>query len=257
MKQENMTIVSQKEIAPRIYELILSGKLVQEMKTPGQFLHLKVGDEAHVLRRPISIAKIDQSSQTCTLIYRTEGFGTKWFAALKTGGKLDVMGPLGNGYDLRFAKAGQKALVIGGGIGIPPMYELSRALTSRGVEVFQYLGFASKQDQFYLPEFRALGETYVSTDDGSDGMKGHVGQLIEKYPLEAEMVFACGNLNMLKALSNKFSQVPHAYFSLEARMACGVGACYGCTVAAASDPLHKNFRVCKDGPIFEMKEVEL
>ena len=139
-KQEMMTIVAQKQLAPRIYQLDLQGELVKDMTRPGQFVHIKVPRADLLLRRPISINQIDHSNETCRLIYRVEGAGTEVFATMKAGEQLDILGPLGNGFDITTVAAGQTAFIVGGGIGIPPWYELSKQLNEKGVKVINFLG---------------------------------------------------------------------------------------------------------------------
>lgn len=259
MKQELMTIVSQKNLAPKIYEMTLSGKLVQEMKTPGQFLHIRVPRQDLLLRRPISLNQIDLSQNTCRIIYRVEGDGTRVFSELKAGDFLDVLGPLGNGFDLSQLATGDQAYIIGGGIGIPPLYELSRQLVKRGVTPVHFLGFASKEVLYYEKEFCALGETRIATDDGSYGVHGNVGNLLladSSAPPAA--VFACGSNGLLKTVEQLYQQHPNTQLSLESRMACGIGACYACVCHLQEDETgEKSVKVCDEGPIFSVGKVVL
>lgn len=260
MKQELMTIVSQKQLAPRIFQLVLSGELVNEMEKPGQFLHIKVPREDLLLRRPISINEIDKKAKTCTIIYRVEGNGTRYFSELTLGQKLDVMGPLGNGFPIESVQSGQLAYVVGGGIGIPPMYELSKQLNKKGVKVVHFLGYASKDVAYFQEEFIVLGDTRFATDDGSLGVHGNVGNLL----LEAtkkdkpDVVYACGANGMLKTVAQLFKDNPNVFLSLEQRMACGMGACYACVCHVQNDETGtKSFKVCDEGPIFRANEVVL
>ncbi|SJZ51169.1 dihydroorotate dehydrogenase electron transfer subunit [Pilibacter termitis] len=259
MLQEKMTIVSQKSLAPRIFEMKLQGDLVQEMNKAGQFIHIKVPSEDKVLRRPISLAKIDKKTNSCTIIYRVEGGGTAIFSKMKAGDTLDVLGPLGNGFDTSVVESGQTALVIGGGIGTPPMYELSRQLKEKGVQVIHLIGFASRDVMFYQDKFLSLGETHFSTDDGSFGLHGHVGLLIDDLlakGIKPDAVYACGANGLLKAVDEKFAQHPNAYISMEARMACGMGACYACVVHVVGDETGaSSLKVCDQGPVFETGRV--
>lgn len=259
MKQEMMTVVSQVQLAPRIYELVLTGELVAEMQRPGQFIHLKVPRADLLLRRPISIAKIDREGKSCTIIYRIEGDGTDNLSTLKNGDVLDVMGPLGNGFPIEEVTKEDVIFVIGGGIGVPPLYELSLQLKERGAKVVHLFGFASQEVMYYEKEFAALDETHYATDDGSFGHHGHVGHLLtdllEKYQPTA--VYACGANGMLKAVATTFSNHPRAYLSLEARMACGMGACYACICHVKEDEAVVSKKVCNEGPIFPAKEVVL
>ena len=260
MKQELMTIVSQKQLAPRIFQLVLSGELVNEMEKPGQFLHIKVPREDLLLRRPISINEIDKKAKTCTIIYRVEGDGTRYFSELTTGHKLDVMGPLGNGFPIESMQPGQVAYVVGGGIGIPPMYELSKQLNQKGVKVVHFLGYASKEVAYFQEEFIALGDTRFATDDGSLGVHGNVGNLlIDTIGTEKpNAIYACGANGMLKTVAQLFNDNPNVFLSLEQRMACGMGACYACVCHVADDDTGtKSLKVCDEGPIFRANEVVL
>lgn len=211
-KQEMMTIVAQKQLAPRIYQLDLQGELVKEMTRPGQFVHIKVPRADLLLRRPISINQIDHSNETCRLIYRVEGAGTEVFATMKAGEQLDILGPLGNGFDITTVAAGQTAFIVGGGIGIPPLYELSKQLNEKGVKVIHFLGYASKEVAYYQQEFMALGETHFATDDGSFGAHGNVGRLLSEALAKGRIpdaVYACGANGMLKAIDSLFPTHPH------------------------------------------------
>ncbi|KAF1296065.1 dihydroorotate dehydrogenase electron transfer subunit [Enterococcus sp. JM4C] len=260
MKQEMMKIVSQRALAPRIFELTLTGELVKEMGVPGQFIHIRVPRADLLLRRPISINQIDAENKTCTIIYRVEGEGTKEFSVLQAGDLLDVMGPLGNGFDLSQLKAGDTAFIVGGGIGIPPLYELSKQLIAKGVKPIHFLGYASKEVMYYTDEFEALAETRFATDDGSFAQKGHVGHLLTEAvkTITPDAVFACGANGLLKAVEAQFFGQQNVQLSLEARMACGMGACYACVCHVKNDSTgKKSLKVCDEGPIFKAGEVIL
>jgi len=251
-----LTISAQRQLAPRIFEMTLQGELVRDLKKPGQFLHIRVPNNTMLLRRPISLAEINPDY--CKIIYRIEGAGTEIFSKMKAGEQLDVIGPLGNGYDVTELAAGQLAFVIGGGIGTPPMYELSKQLLARGVRVVQLLGYASKEVIFYEKEFLQLSrETRYATDDGSYGLHGHMGMLIDAALEEfgqPDAVYACGANGLLKAVDRKFADHPRAYISMEARMACGIGACYACVIHTTSDN-NSSLKVCDQGPIFATGKV--
>ncbi|BCA85746.1 dihydroorotate dehydrogenase B (NAD(+)), electron transfer subunit [Enterococcus saigonensis] len=250
MKQGMLTVLTQQEIAPNIFELVLQGELVKAMRKPGQFLHILVPRKDLLLRRPISINQFDVASLTCHLIYRIEGQGTKAFTELLPGEKLDCLGPLGNGFDISQLQKGDTAYIIGGGIGIPPLYELSRQLVKKGVEPIHFLGFAKKEVVYYAEKFQALGETHFATDDGSFGIQGNVSHLLIGRIEKPDAVFACGNNGMLKMVDEKYQEHPNAQISMEARMACGVGACYGCVCHVKNEPT-KSVKVCDEGPIFK------
>lgn len=258
MKQEWMSVVSQKEIAARIFEMKLQGELVKEMKQPGQFLHIKVPRHDLLLRRPISLAEIDQEAQTCTIIYRTDGAGTTALSHLKTDDTVDVLGPLGNGFDLSEVKEKEEILVIGGGIGVPPLYELGKQLAAKQANITFLFGFATISAIFYHQLFARLGTVEISTDDGSYGQKGHAGHLLEQYlqKKQPDAVYACGANGLLQLVDQTFHEHPRAYLSLESRMACGVGACYACVCHLQNDPTgQKSKKVCDEGPVFPTGEV--
>jgi dihydroorotate dehydrogenase electron transfer subunit len=258
IKQEWMTIVEQKTIAQNIHELTLKGNLVEEMGEPGQFVHIKVSAGIDpLLRRPISICNIDKESLQFTMLYRSEGRGTSILSNLSAGEKINVLGPLGNGFPIEATKSGETALLIGGGIGVPPLYELSKQLVNRGVRVIHVLGFQSFENTFYEAEFNTFGETYISTVDGSYGTKGYVTDVIEAYGLDFDTLYACGPNSMLRAIEDRYKN-RRAYLSLEERMGCGIGACFACVCHLQEDPEGYSYKkVCTDGPVFRVGEVVL
>lgn len=245
MQIELLEVVSNKEVAHNIYELVLKGDMVANMNQSGQFLHLKMQDASLVLRRPISIASID--GETCTLLYRAVGKGTTEMTTWKPGDMIDTIGPLGNGFRLDFLPKEAEISIIGGGIGVAPLYELGKEVYARGNKITFILGFANANDVYYLEEFKRLGDVILCTDDGSAGLKGHVGVALDY--VDPAAVFACGPTPLLRLVQSHFSELEHVYLSLEERMACGIGACYGC------DTTDKKKRVCKDGPVFQKDEV--
>lgn len=258
IKKEVCRVVSQQEIADSIYELTLQGDLTTEMGEPGQFVHLKVVDSNDpLLRRPISISKIDKDKQQFTMIYRKEGRGTSLLSDKTSGHRVDVLGPLGNGFPISEAKPGETALLVGGGIGVPPLYELSHQLVAKGVNVIHVLGFQTEKAVFYDKEFSVLGDTFVATVDGTYGEKGFVTDVIEKYGMNFNILYSCGPTPMLKALEKSFPQ-KKVYLSLEERMGCGVGACFACVCHTGDDPNGFSYKkVCTDGPVFQAGEVVL
>lgn len=257
MKQEMMLIVEQKEIAKNIFELTLKGELVKQMEKSGQFIHIRVPRSDLLLRRPISLASVSKKDSTCKVIYRAEGEGTKVISQLLAGDKLDVLGPLGNGFDLSFIEEDDLVFIVGGGIGVPPLYELGKKLNNKKARIIFMHGFANKDAVFYEEEFSKLGEVMIITDDGSYCKKGHTGNLIEaalfKHGLP-KAIYSCGPSGLLRAVETKFVDHPHVYLSMEERMACGVGACAACICQSKKDP-NKNKKVCSDGPIFKSGEV--
>lgn len=259
IRQENMRIIAQTQIAENIYELTLKGELVHEMKQPGQFVHVKVGEGFDpLLRRPISISQINHDSSEFTMIYRAEGRGTTLLASRKPGEFVDVLGPLGNGFPIEAAAERDTVLLVGGGIGVPPLYELSKRLTEKGHEVIHVLGFQTKTAVFYEGDFSSLGKTFIATADGSQGYKGFVTDVIANGQLAFDIIYACGPTPMLRALEKTYHQDKKVYLSLEERMGCGIGACFACVCHTADDPTGISYKkVCSDGPVFKAGEVVL
>jgi len=256
IKNERMTIVHQAEIAHNIYELTVKGELVQEM-TPGQFVHVKVGDSFEpLLRRPISIANINKETNEFTMIYRAEGRGTSLMSLHKKGDELDVLGPIGNGFPVDACPESGTALLVGGGIGVPPLYELSKQLNARGIRTIHVLGFQTENVTFYEEQFNALGETHYVTVDGTKGTKGFVTTVLDEVDPQFDVFYSCGPLPMLRALEAYYPEKP-GYLSFEERMACGIGACFAC-VCDTTDKHEKDYvKVCSDGPVFPKGVVAL
>ncbi|WP_078547249.1 dihydroorotate dehydrogenase electron transfer subunit [Litchfieldia alkalitelluris] len=258
IKKELMKVISQTSIVENIFELTLQGDLVQEIKEPGQFVHLKVASSTDpLLRRPISIANIDKTQNQFTMIYRSEGLGTRVLSEKSTGETVDVLGPLGNGFPLEAVSEGETALLVGGGIGVPPLYELSKQLVAKGVKVIHVLGFQSVSAVFYQEKFSLLGDTYIATVDGSYGERGFVTDVIANYGLTFDVLYSCGPTPMLRAIESQYAD-KNVYISLEERMGCGVGACFACVCHTADDPTGFSYKkVCSDGPVFKVGEVVL
>ncbi|MER1984696.1 MAG: dihydroorotate dehydrogenase electron transfer subunit [Solibacillus sp.] len=256
IRQEKMKVVKQVSIATNIFELTLHGELVQEM-TPGQFVHVKVSDSFEpLLRRPISIANVDKENNEFTMIYRAEGRGTQVLATRLEGELVDVLGPIGNGFPVEAAQPGQTALLVGGGIGVPPLHELSKQLNARGVKTIHVLGFQSEDVCFYEEEFGALGDTYYATVDGTKGTKGFVTTVFDEVKPEFDVYYSCGPLPMLKALEGYYDDKP-GYLSFEERMACGIGACFACVCNTTETQEKAYVKVCSDGPVFPKGVVAL
>lgn len=245
-----MTVVSQENIADKIYEMVLEGDITERMTTPGQFVHIRVSsDTSNVLRRPISISDINVEKSQFTITYRADGDGTKKLTKFKAGDNIDILSPLGNGYPV---EANGNVLIIGGGIGVPPLYELSKQLNEIGVKTTHVLGFNSGKDIFYEEKFKALGETFIATADGSYGTEGFVTDVTRDLTGEFDRFYACGPKVMLKAVSDELDI--DGYISLEERMGCGFGVCYACVCDRADGTQSK---VCTDGPVFRKGEVIL
>lgn len=240
MKQSVFEIKTNEKIADGIYKMILSGE-TDSITAPGQFINIKL--DSFFLRRPISVCDYDEN--TVTIIYKTVGAGTEKMSTLKSGEKLDILIGLGNGFDTQ--KSGDNPLLIGGGVGTPPMYNLAKNLSENGKNVTVVLGFNSKSDVFYKKEFKALGvNVIITTADGSYGKKGFVTDAL---PENYSYFYACGPLPMLKAVYDKTKT--SGELSFEERMGCGFGACMGCSCKTK----YKNKRICKDGPVLLKEEI--
>ncbi|MBF0708381.1 MULTISPECIES: dihydroorotate dehydrogenase electron transfer subunit [Bacillaceae] len=255
MRQLKTELVSQKEIAASIYEAVVFHKEIDESFQPGQFVHVKAGFGSDpLLRRPISICRIDPKKHELTMIYRAEGKGTKVLSEMVPGVEVDLLGPLGKGFPVDKTMEGDTALLVGGGIGVPPLYYLSQELTKRGVNVKHINGFQTSSVVFYEEKFKALGPVTITTADGTYGEAGFVTNQLD---MEADYLFACGPSPMLKALENYHAK-KGVYLSLEQRMGCGIGACLACVCHVQGDETGFAYRkVCSDGPVFQAGEVVL
>ena len=241
MKQLTFEIKSNEQIAKNVYRMQLSGDTTGIL--PGQFVNIRV--EGQFLRRPISVCNI--ADGILTIIYKVVGVGTEAMSHLPAGTQLDVLTVLGNGYDL--SKAGDEPLLVGGGVGVPPMYMLARQLREMGKKVRVILGFNTKDEVFYEEEFCALGcDVTVTTVDGSHGVKGFVTNALDG---QQSYYYTCGPLPMIKALLQAAGT--HGEVSMEERMGCGFGACMGCTIQTTQGPK----RVCKEGPVFPAEILQL
>ena len=240
MKQSLFTVAENRPLAKDVWQMTLRGDTAA-ITAPGQFINIKLA--GHFLRRPISVC--DWNDESVTIIYKVLGHGTDEMTRMPEGTVLDILTGLGNGFDT--AKCGDKTLLIGGGVGVPPMYGTAKRLLSEGKHPIAVLGFNSKCDVFYEEEFRALGvETRVVTGDGSYGQKGFVSEALgEGY----DYFCACGPVAMLKAVSD--ASTSDGLLSFEERMGCGFGACVGCTCKTK----YGNKRICKDGPVLTKEEV--
>lgn len=247
MKQLTFEIKTNEQIAKNVYRMQLCGDTTGIL--PGQFVNIRV--EGQFLRRPISVCNVEQplhnTTQLLTIIYKVVGVGTEAMSHLPIGTQLDVLTVLGNGYDL--SKAGEKPLLVGGGVGVPPMYMLARQLREAGKAVRVILGFNTKDEVFYEEEFRALGcDVTVTTVDGSHGVKGFVTNALDG---QQSYYYTCGPLPMIKALLQAAGT--NGEVSMEERMGCGFGACMGCTIQTTNGPK----RVCKEGPVFPAEILQL
>lgn len=241
MRTEIFTIKSNSEIAKGVYEMTLEGD-TSLISRPGQFVNIKL--DGFYLRRPISVC--DYEDDTLTIIYKVVGKGTEYMSGLKSGAKLDILLALGNGYDI--SADCEKPLVIGGGVGVPPMYNLAKELIKSGKTVTALLGFNTADEIFYAEKFAALGaNVIITTADGSVGIKGFVTDAMSG--IDYDYTFCCGPEPMLKAVYN--SSDTDGQFSFEQRMGCGFGACMGCSCKTK----YGNKRICKEGPILQKEEI--
>ncbi len=258
MYKGKAVIIRKSEIAKDIFSMELKCKDAAGTASAGQFVNVYTGDKSMLLPRPISICKINRREETLRLVYRVAGKGTELFAQLPEGAAVEIMGPIGNGfYDIEE----KKAVLFGGGIGIPPMLGLAEKLHSEGVKVTAVLGYRTN-DLFLADEFEKYADVVIATDDGTAGFHGNVVEAARaEVDFTGSCICACGPTPMLrgiKALAME-KNVP-AQLSMEERMACGVGACLGCVCQSTEKDHHSNVnnkRVCKDGPVFWAEEIEL
>ena len=243
MKKSLFTLEHARQLTEDTYELVLSGD-TSAITAPGQFVNIELPGK--FLRRPISIC--NWTKDALMLLVKVVGAGTKDLVRCVPGTELDVLSGLGNGFDMSLA--GERPVLVGGGIGIAPLYGLAQRLLEQGKTPTVVLGFRTGKDAFYLEEFASLGcQLLIATEDGSLGVKGFVTDSLSKLP-DCDYVFTCGPLPMLKAV-HSLPQLKGGQFSFEARMGCGFGACMGCTV-----PTKDGYkRVCKDGPILYKEEI--
>ena len=277
MKKKTIgVVISQKMIAPAIYDLWIRTDLAEDAR-PGQFVGVFPKDKSTLLPRPISICEVNEDKTALRLVYRIAGQGTAEFSRWNAGEEIFLLGVLGNGFPLEKAQ-GKRVFLMGGGIGIPPMLELAKALSpgaAKGLDAGTDESAASKEgaakvcsimgyrdaQTFLRPDLEQYGEVVIATEDGSVGTKGNVMDAIRENALTADVIFACGPMPMLRAIKAYAAEqgIP-AYISLEEHMACGVGACLGCVVKTKEVDHHShvnNARICTDGPVFEAGEVEI
>ena len=240
MKQSIFEILSNEALTDSVYKMVLGGD-TSAITAPGQFVNIKL--DGLFLRRPISVC--DYDDKALTIIYKVVGKGTAAMSGMKTGEKLDILTGLGNGYDLSIS--GNAPVLLGGGVGVPPMYNLAKKLVAQEKSVSVILGFNTKSEVFYENEFRALGcDVQVTTVDGSYGKKGFVTDAL---PEQYTYFYTCGPEPMLKAVykaTNTSGQM-----SFEERMGCGFGACMGCSCKTLTG--YK--RICKEGPVMKKEEI--
>ncbi|PWM07482.1 MAG: dihydroorotate dehydrogenase electron transfer subunit [Clostridiales bacterium] len=241
MKQSIFTVLSNEKIAVNTFKTVLEGD-TSAITASGQFVNIKL--DGFYLRRPISVC--DYDGESLTIIYKVVGKGTEYMSELSEGDKLDILTGLGNGYDL--TKSGNNPLLIGGGAGVPPMYNLCRKLMVEGKKPTVIMGFNTSDEIFYEEEFKKLGaDVIVATADGSKGVKGFVTDAMKG--VSYSYIYTCGPEPMLKAVYNAAES--GGQFSFEERMGCGFGACMGCSC----ETKYGNKRICKDGPVLDKEEI--
>lgn len=252
-------VVCQEKISDEIFSMWL--KFPEETDVaaeaiPGQFISLYCKEGSRLLPRPISICEINKEKHCLRIVYRIAGAGTKEFSSFQKGEKVSVVGPLGNG----FIRNTGNAVLIGGGIGIPPMLELAKKLQREGADVSVVLGYRDS-NLFLKEEFEPYAKVYISTEDGSIGTKGNVIDAIQENEIEADMIYSCGPIPMLRGVKAYASEHKiKAQISMEEKMACGIGACLACVCQSKELDDHShvhNKRVCADGPVFDAEEIEL
>ncbi len=257
-EKERVKVLSQECIADGIFSMWIETKAALSAK-PGQFISMYTQDKSKLLPRPISICEADAGRGRLRGVYRVTGekTGTEQFSRLAEGDGLEIIGPLGNGFPLERG-VGKRVILTGGGIGVPPVLELAKRMDCR--EKLIVAGYRNSQT-FLKDEFEANGKLYISTEDGSAGVKGNVLDAIRENGIEADVIFACGPSPMLRALKAYAAEKGiECYLSLEERMACGIGACLACVCGSKEKDSHTNVmnkRICKDGPVFLSTEVEI
>ena len=258
-------VIHSEEIAMDIYSLWIETELAA-YANPGQFVGVFTNDKSALLPRPISICEVSEDKKALRLVYRVVGKGTSEFSHLKQGRRVWLLGVLGNGFPFDEAN-GKHAVLMGGGIGIPPLVELAKKLSGNGgseaaiaKEVTCVIGYRDAKT-FLLEELQQYSKVVIATEDGSLGTKGNVIDALNENNIVPDLIYSCGPMPMLRGIKNwaEPKNIP-AYISLEERMACGVGACLGCVCKTKETDHHShvnNARICTDGPVFDSREVEI
>ena len=250
--KECAVVISQEKLATDIYSMWINTNIAKEAK-PGQFISVYTKNEAKLLPRPISICEIDDKKTALRIVYRKAGKGTEEFSKYRSGASVNILGPLGNGFPL----CDEKAILIGGGIGIPPMLELAKALESEKTIVVGY----RNSEMFLNGDLACYAKLVVATEDGSVGTKGNVIDAIREQNVSGSVIYACGPIPMLRGVKEYAKEKGiKAYISMEEKMACGVGACLGCVCKSTNVDDHSkvnNKRICADGPVFNAEDIEL
>ena len=260
-KKISAEVISQKMISEGIMDLTLKCSIAEDANA-GQFIGIYPKNKSTLLPRPISICDYDKSKETLRIVYRIVGTGTAEFSLYGEGDYVDVLGILGNGFPVAEA-AGKKVLIIGGGIGIPPLLGLAKTLSDSDnspAEINMVMGYRNS-DTFLADELKKYGNLYIATEDGSEGTKGNVIDACHKNNIQADVIYACGPMPMLKGIKAFAKEAEaKAYLSLEERMACGVDACLGCICKTKNTDEHShvnNARICTDGPVFDADDLDM
>jgi len=261
-------VLVNEEIAPDIFSMWIETELASDAN-PGQFVGVYSSKDSALLPRPISICEVNEEKTALRIVYRIVGKGTNEFSHYKSGRRIYLLGVLGNGYNIEAAR-GKTVMLMAGGIGVPPIVELAKQLSQKGNhgeisrpiadDIIIVVGYRNRQT-FLLEELQGYGRVYIATEDGSIGTKGNVIDVINAEKLNADIIYSCGPMPMLRAIK-KYAEEKNiiAYISLEERMACGVGACLGCVCKTSKVDEHShvnNARICTDGPVFDSREVEI
>ena len=253
--KEIAKVISQESIATGVYSMWIQTKDIAAEAVAGQFISVYCKDGAKLLPRPISICEVNKEEGTLRIVYRVVGGGTTEMSGYVSGDDIDILGPLGNGF---MQREGKKAILIGGGIGIPPMVQLGKELKNI-VKVQTVAGY--RDELFLTDELEKNGDVYIATEDGSTGTKGTVIDAIKACAVTGDEIYACGPTPMLRAIKEyALANDIECQISLEEKMACGIGACLGCVCKSKEKDHHTNVnnkRICKDGPVFLAQEVEL
>ena len=266
--KQKARIIEKELLAPDIYRMSFETTLCNEA-VPGQFILVYPPDSSKLLGRPICITDVSEAGQSgsgcrkvkLSIVFRVSGGGTREIAACDKGDALYIEGPLGHGYPVDDdIISGRKIVLLGGGLGAPSLLFLAKKLTDKAAVILGYRD--SSLNHFLADDFKALGhDTLIATDDGSEGIHGNVLEAMEKAGIQADLIYACGPMPMLSAVK-KYAEghkIP-AYISLEEHMACGVGVCLGCVVKTTEKDPHSNVsnaRICTEGPVFDVKDVEI
>ena len=250
-------VISQKLLAEGIYDLWLETEIAENTH-PGQFVGVYTVNKAALLPRPISVCEVNDDRTAIRLVYRVVGTGTAEFSLYQPGDYMMILGPLGNGFPLDKA-AGKRVVLMGGGIGVPPLLETAKKLNG-AADVKAVMGYRNSE-VFLSDDFKKYVDLYIASDDGSVGTKGNVIDAIKENKIDCDVIFACGPMPMLKGVKAYAQENGiKAYLSLEEKMACGVGACLGCICKTKETDNHshvKNARICTDGPVFDADDLDM